>query len=69
MTDLEKAQDRVKNAQEIFELVQHAATHDRKFSKDGKGNGHYTNALSELKKVIDHEQTVVDRLLQRVSHA
>lgn len=63
MTDLEKAKERVKTAQDVFELVQHASTHDRKLSKDGKSNGHYTTALSELKKVIDHEQSMVDRLV------
>lgn len=62
MTDLEKAQERVKTAQEAFEFVQHAATHDRKFSKDGHGNGHYVKALTELKAVVDHESSVLERI-------
>ena len=61
MKELEKAQERVKTAQEAFEFVQHAATHDRKFAKDGHGNGHYTTALAELKKIVDHEKSLVDR--------
>lgn len=62
MTDLEKQQERVKTAQEAFDFVQHAAVHDRKYAKDGHGNGHYVNALAELKKVVEHEASILERL-------
>lgn len=61
MKELEKAQERAKTAIDAFEFVQHAAIHDRKFSKDGHGNGHYTTALAELKKVVDHEKSLIER--------
>lgn len=62
MTDLEKQQERVKGAQEAFDFVQHASTHDRKFAKGGHGNGHYVTALVELRKIVDHETSVLERL-------
>lgn len=62
MTDLEKATERLKNAQEIFDLVTHAVSKDRKLSKDGKSNGNYTSALSALKNVVIGQQELVDRL-------
>lgn len=66
MTEIEKQQERVKTAQEAFDFVQHSAVHDRKFAKDGHGNGHYVNALAELKKVVDHENSILERLQARV---
>lgn len=65
MNDIEKQNERVKAAKEAFEFVQHSAVHDRKFSKDGHGNGHYVTALNELKKIIDHEVSILERLQAR----
>ena len=63
MTDLEKAQERLKTAKETFDTVQHAAVHDRKYaSEKHHSNGHYVTALAEIKKVVDHETSVVERL-------
>lgn len=63
MTDLEKAQARLKNAKETFDIVQLAATQDRKNAGEKHHtNGHYVKALEEIKKVVDHETSMVDRL-------
>ena len=63
MTDLEKAQERLKTAQEAFDKVQHAAVHDRKYAGEKHhSNGHYVTALAELKKIVDHETSMVERL-------
>lgn len=63
MTELEKAQERLKTAKETFDTLQHAATHDRKYAGEKHHtNGHYVKALEEIKKVVEHETSMVARL-------
>ena len=61
MNTLEKAQEQFTIAAATFEYVQHQANHDRKLSKDGHMNGHYTKALQELEKVKKHYEDLVHR--------
>ncbi len=63
MTELEKAKERLKTAQETFNTLQQAATHDRKYAGEKHHtNGHYVTALAEIKKVVDYEVSMVARL-------
>ena len=61
MTNLEKAQEQLKIASETFSYVQLHANLDRKMTKDGHMNGHYTKALQELEKVVRHAEDLVHR--------
>ena len=61
MNTLEKTQEQFKTAKETFDYVQHAAIHDRKLTKDGHMNGHYTKALQELEKIKKHYEDLVHR--------
>ena len=62
MTDLEKAQERVRIATEALEFVKTAANHDRKLSHDKHMNGHYHKALDELNRVVETELAMLKRV-------
>lgn len=62
MTDLEKAQERVKIAEETFAAVQAAASKHRKLTHDKHHNGHFTKALDELSKIVLVENSLMTRL-------
>lgn len=63
MTELQKAQERLKTAKETFNTLQQAAVHDRKYAGEKHHtNGHYVTALREIEKVVEHETSLVARL-------
>ena len=66
MTDLEKAQESLKTANEAINAVLHAGNHDRKVLETKTMNGHYVKALQELEKVKAHAEDLVHRAEARV---
>lgn len=63
MTDLEKAQERVRLATEALDFVKNASNHDRKLSTDRHMNGHYHRAIDELSRVVETETNTLNRLM------
>ena len=61
MTNLSKAQEALKTANEAIDAVMHAANHDRKVLHEKNMNGHYVKALQELEKVKQHAEDLVHR--------
>lgn len=62
MTNLEKAQERVRLASEALEFVKTAANHDRKLSHNNHMNGHYHKAIDELARVFETESAMLKRV-------